>query len=600
MKKHNKRFVVINYLISTVISNKPLVLINYFISFLLNFVTIFRTVILPKTILEEILYIYNNDSNDEHLYKIFLYVLLIVGIYLLTDIINNYIDNYKVKTGEWFTNYFRKSILDKTFCIDYSKFESAEISGQIGRAREGINKYYGENIYGILDNIFRIINNSVSLVIISAILINIHPILVLLHIIFVLIKSVFINQIKKLEISQFQKKAESNRLFAYLFFEITDYSYGKDIRLYNSSNFFNEKAQYHLDFQKNTWQETSKGKCLANNKIICLDVIDTILSYIFLSLKAISKEISIGDFTMGISSSIIFFQSSQNIALAIQEIMKKDKYIMEYINFISLPNSKDNGNRNINTQNPHCFEFKNVYFKYENDRNYILENISFKINNGEKIAIVGLNGSGKTTIIKLLCRLYMPTKGEILLDGFSINQYDEESYRNIISVIFQDFNLFAFSIEENIILTSPYDEKKFIDITNKANFTDDFLKLPNGQKTSLSSLFESNGIELSGGQKQKIAFARALYKEVSLLILDEPTSSMDPISEAQLYKNFNSISENRTTIFISHRLASCKFCDKIIVLNNKHIIDIGTHTELMNRNNLYSKLYISQKKSFNT
>lgn len=194
----------------------------------------------------------------------------------------------------------------------------------------------------------------------------------------------------------------------------------------------------------------------------------------------------------------------------------------------------------------------------------------------------------------------MPTKGEILLDGFSINQYDEDSYRNIISVVFQDFNLFAFSIEENIILTSPYDEKKFIDVTNKANFTDDFLKLPNGQQTSLSSLFESNGIELSGGQKQKIAFARTLYKDVSLLILDEPTSSMDPISEAQLYKNFNSISENRTTIFISHRLASCKFCDKIIVLNNKRIIDIGTHTELMNRNNLYSKLYLSQKKSFNT
>lgn len=595
MKTHNKKFIVINYLLSSVISNKPVVLINYFISFLLNFVTIFRTVLLPKEILEEILYLYENDGG--HLYKIFFYVLLIAGIYLLTEIINNYIYNYKIKTREWFTDYFRASILNKAFCIDYSKFESAEVSAQMGRAREGINKYYGENIYGILDNVFGLLNNFVTIAVTSIILISIHPLLVLLHIFFVVIKSVFINQIKKLEISQFQKRAESNRLFAYLFFEITDYSYGKDIRLYNSSEFFNEKAQEHLDFQQKCWQDTSKGKSNANNKIISIDVIDTILSYILLSFKAVSKSITIGSFTMGISSSITFFQASQDIALSIQEILKKDKYIMEYINFISLSDSQNNGNIEVNVQKPHCFEFKNVYFKYENDMNYILEDISFTINHGEKIAIVGLNGAGKSTIIKLLCRLYAPTKGKILLDGFPIEQYDEESYRNIISVIFQDFNLLAFSIEENIVLTSSYNEEHFIDILNKSNLTDDLLKLPKGQHTSVTSLFEADGIELSGGQKQKVAFARALYKDSALLILDEPTSSMDSVSEAQLYSKFNSISENKTTIFISHRLASCKFCDKIIVLNNKRIAETGTHAELMNRNNLYSELYTAQKQA---
>ena len=595
--KEKTNIKVIKYLLNTVVKNKPLVLINYIISFLLCFVTLFRTIFLPKEILEEIIYIYNGENIGIHLKKIIIYIIISVTLYLIIELFKSFISNYKFETSEWFTDYFRGLILNKVFSLNYSMIENSDIASRIERAKDGITKYYGENVYGVLDNFFNILNNLGVLILTSFVLIKTSPLLLLFHCLFIIIKSVFLKKIKDLEVSQFQKRAESNRLFAYLFFEITDYSYGKDIRLYNSSSFFNEKAQEHLTYQQELWLNTAKGKRKENGKIIFFDICDTILSYCLLSWKAFRKIISIGDLTIGISSSISFFDASQNIALSFQEIIKKEKYISEYIELMEI-NIEDGKLSLLENKKKHTIEFKNVWFKYSTSNDYVLENVSFIISEGEKIAIVGLNGAGKSTLIKLLCRFYKPTKGEILYDGINIQLYKDEDYKRLFSGIFQDFNIFAFSVEDNICCSEHFDEQKFSQVISDSNFDDDMNKLKNGKNTILSSLFELDGIELSGGQKQKIAFARALYKDAQVLILDEPTSSMDPISEAKLYHDFNKIAKQKTTIFISHRLASCKFCDTILVIDNKKIVEYGTHDELMKKNNLYAQLFLSQKAAF--
>ena len=200
---------------------------------------------------------------------------------------------------------------------------------------------------------------------------------------------------------------------------------------------------------------------------------------------------------------------------------------------------------------------------------------------GEKTAIVGMNGSGKSTIIKLLCRLYDVCEGEILLNNINIREFNIEEYQNLFSVVFQDFDLFAFSVGENVAAAQEYDSKKIWEKLEQACIKKRIEEFPLGLNQSLYKSYNDEGIDISGGEGQKIAIARALYKDSPIVILDEPTASLDPIAESEIYLKFNELSENKNTIFISHRLSSCKFCDKILVLKNGQLIEKGTHEELL-------------------
>ncbi len=231
--------------------------------------------------------------------------------------------------------------------------------------------------------------------------------------------------------------------------------------------------------------------------------------------------------------------------------------------------------------NEYYVEFKDVSFKYPNTDIYALRHVNIKFKVGEKLAVVGMNGSGKTTFIKLLCRLYDPTEGEILLNGVNIKKYDYQEYMSIFSVVFQDFQLFSFSLGQNVAASAEFDREKVLACLEKAGFGERLEAMPKGVETSLYKNFDSDGVEISGGEAQKIALARALYKDAPFIILDEPTAALDPVSEYEVYSKFDEIAGDRTAVYISHRLASCRFCDKIAVFHEGAVIQTGSHEELL-------------------
>ena len=252
-----------------------------------------------------------------------------------------------------------------------------------------------------------------------------------------------------------------------------------------------------------------------------------------------------------------------------------------YFDFVEIPSEMKSGERKIAPQESHEFEFRNVSFKYPNTDIYVLKNLSYKIKQGKKLAIVGMNGCGKTTLVKLLCRLYDPTEGEILLDGINIKEYGYSDYLKAFSIVFQDYSLFAMSLAQNISCDETYEKQKVLSCLDEVGFSERLASLENGIDTVLYRDFERNGVMISGGEAQKIAMARALYKDAPIVIFDEPTAALDPISESEIYKRLNAIVKERTAIFISHRLSSCVFSDEILVMDNGEIVQSGSREKLL-------------------
>ena len=244
--------------------------------------------------------------------------------------------------------------------------------------------------------------------------------------------------------------------------------------------------------------------------------------------------------------------------------------------------------------------FNNVSFKYPDCDFYALKNISVNINKGKKYAVVGQNGSGKSTFIKLLCNLYEPENGTICINNINVNEFDLNEYWTLLSVIFQDFSLFSFSLGQNIAVNETIDENKLESIIDAVGFHERYINMEKGIDTLLYKNFDEKGVEISGGEAQKIALARAIYKDGEIFILDEPTAALDPIAESELYNNFNRIVQDKTVIYISHRLASCKFCDEIIVFDKGQIVQVGTHENLLkDSNGKYYELWHAQAEHYN-
>ena len=245
-------------------------------------------------------------------------------------------------------------------------------------------------------------------------------------------------------------------------------------------------------------------------------------------------------------------------------------------------------------------EFRNVSFTYPKAEKPVLKNVSFAVKKGEKISIVGLNGAGKSTLVKLICRMYKADSGEILVNGRDIYDYDYLSYMNVISAVFQDYKLFNFTIEENISCReSGADENRVNYLIDEVGMREKIDTLPEGIHSRFGKEYDEDGVELSGGQGQKIAIARALYKKASMVILDEPASALDPIAEAEIYEKFNSLVEDKTAIYISHRMSSSVFCDRILIIDGGTVSDFDTHENLMKKtDSLYYKLFTSQAENY--
>ena len=253
------------------------------------------------------------------------------------------------------------------------------------------------------------------------------------------------------------------------------------------------------------------------------------------------------------------------------------------------------------SDNEYEIEFHDVSFRYPGTETDVLRHVSLKFNIGQKMAVVGRNGSGKTTMIKLLCRLYDPTEGFITLNGIDIRKYDYEDYLGIFSVVFQDFKLFSFSLGQNVAASVSYDARRVQECLHKAGLEDRMDRMPKGLDTVLYKDFEEDGVEISGGEAQKIALARALYKNAPFIILDEPTAALDPLSEFEIYSHFDQIVGDKTAVYISHRLSSCRFCSDILVFDEGRLIQRGSHDQLVaDRLGRYYELWHAQAQYYDT
>ena len=281
--------------------------------------------------------------------------------------------------------------------------------------------------------------------------------------------------------------------------------------------------------------------------------------------------------------------------------LKEDtRYSNDYFNFLD-DNSfyTQQGNRAALEDNLEI-EFKNVSFHYPATDKYIFKNLNFKIHRGEKLAIVGTNGAGKTTIVKMICGLFYPTEGNIYVNGIDIKEFSQEEYQKMFGVVFQDYQIYAASVIENIVgtdndLRSINKAKKCIE---KVGLKEKIESLPNSYDTQLLKVVDNTGVELSGGQSQKIAIARALYKDSNMVLLDEPTAALDALAEAEIYQNFNELVKGKTAVYISHRLSSTKFCDHIAMFTQEGLKEYGTHEELMKLKGEYYNMFITQGKYY--
>lgn len=323
--------------------------------------------------------------------------------------------------------------------------------------------------------------------------------------------------------------------------------------------------------------------------------------YLFIAAKAFFGAFGVGNIVQYVAVLSRLGEGLQELMYILSDNEVYCTHLQKLYEYLDLPNPMYQGSLTVEKRddNEYYVEFRDVSFRYPNTDAYALRHVNLKFKVGEKLAVVGMNGSGKTTFIKLMCRLYDPVEGEILLNGVNIQKYDYDEYMSLFSVVFQDFRLFSFSLGQNVSASVSYDGDKVRECLKKAGFGARLQSMPNGIETFLYKDFDADGVELSGGEAQKIALARALCKDAPFMILDEPTAALDPPSEYEVYSKFNEIAGSKTAVYISHRLASCRFCNKIAVFHAGEVIQKGTHEELLaDRKGKYYELWNAQSQYY--
>ena len=318
--------------------------------------------------------------------------------------------------------------------------------------------------------------------------------------------------------------------------------------------------------------------------------------YLFAGLKALGGAFGVGSVAQYVGALAGLAQGFTGLLEVVGNLRTNAAYLKPTFDFLDIPNNMYQGSLTTEKRSDRKYEieFRDVSFKYPGTDTWALRRVSMKFEVGERLAVVGENGSGKTTFIKLLCRLYDPTEGEILLNGIDIRKYRYDNYLALFSVVFQDFKLLSQPLGANVAAAEGYDRVRAADCLEQAGFGPRLAELPKGLDTCLYREFEDSGVEISGGEAQKIALARVLYQDAPFIVLDEPTAALDPEAEAEVYTKFNDIVEDKTAIYISHRLSSCRFCDEIAVFDHGQVVQQGTHDALVETEGKYKALWEAQ------
>lgn len=545
----------------------------------------FIGIFLPKFLIDELL----------GQRRIEIILMTLIGFFLLSSVVNYSIAwlrcAYSPRVTKIRTDYITM-ISDKIMKMDFKNTEDPEVLNKIKSVMNAVmsNNTGVEGVYHTLLGLFGRLTAFVGYI---SIVLFLSPWILLFLIINVLISYALTMRVKKYEYSQKEKAADKDRRTFYVFDTMYDFAYGKDIRIYDLKNILIDKFKKfrgeRIDISNDVQEKQLKVKIVD----VILLVIREFVVYGYLIYNVLFRGMGIGDFTMYFSTINGFGDWMKGILDDLANIKAQNMYLDDMREFLEIKSENKEKTRDIPIDSSYEIEFKNVSFKYPKTDKYIYKNLSLKIKKGQRLAIVGINGAGKTTFVKLLCRLYEPTSGEILINGVNIKDFSKEEYYKILSVVFQEVKTFAFTVAENVSLENleDVDREKVLHCIEKAGVGDKINSLEKGIDTSLLKILDGEGVELSGGENQKLALARALYKNGKIVILDEPTSALDAVAEYNIYKGFDELIGDKTAIYISHRLASTKFCDVIAFFENGEIVEYGTHEELLKKNGKYSDMF---------
>ena len=390
-----------------------------------------------------------------------------------------------------------------------------------------------------------------------------------------------------------------NRAFTFYGYALyAETARAKDVRLYRQDRIA-DREMVKMD------EHNRKSSGLLRKMSACQGLLElsrgvcNALCYLFVAAKACLGAFAVGSVVQYVGALMELVKSTSDLFFVLTENKVYSGHLKKLFEYLDLPDTKRQGTLPVPEGGEYTVEFRNVSFRYPGSEIDVLKNVNLTLQAGKKQALVGANGAGKTTFVKLLCRLYDPTEGQILLNGTDIREYDYDEYLHLFSFVFQDFKLFALPLGENIAAADTVDAERAEDCIRKAALYDRYREMPDGLETWLYHDLSEKGVEISGGEAQKIALARALYKESPVIVLDEPTAALDPIAEEQVYAGFSNTVGDRTAVYISHRLSSCRFCDEITVFDKGRIVQNGTHEELLEEENgKYRELWEAQAKYY--
>ena len=564
--------------------------------------------------------IINEIAGEKRTGILTLYVCLTIGLAFVLHLVKNSLAKVASNKESEMWNYFPKIFADKQMSMDFEDLENKEIQKKRQQAQENLFMF-GNGLAQLvwdttgLVEAFVGIAASVSLSFMlfasktgNRIVDSYAWILALLLIMG--IAGIINSKFKSREEKVFEKWMDGtvwyNRAFMFYGHELySNLARAKDVRIYRQERAADremQKLEEH-NLHDNTYLNKMSGY---QGKSVFVLGLANALCYMFVSVKASMGAFEVGSIVQYVGALTKLVQSFTDMFMVVSENRIYTEHLDKLYEYLDIESGKKEslsekiGNISADIYSGKLtIEFRNVSFKYPNSEEYTLKNINTTFTIGKKQAFVGANGAGKTTFVKLLCRLYEPTEGEILLNNVDIRKYPYEDYLKLFSFVFQDFKLFAFSLGQNIAANTDYDSEKAVECMKKVSFYDRFENMPEGLETCLYKELSEKGVEISGGEAQKIALARALYKDAPIIVLDEPTSALDPKAEEAVYADFDSIVKDKTAIYISHRLSSCKFCDEITVFDAGKIVQKGIHAELISqKEGKYFELWNAQAKYY--